>query len=145
MRTQRLFLGFSFATLALISAASIALDAKSQSDADWVAHTLEVTNKLLNLRLPIRVAESAQGGYLLTGEDRFLNDYRRAIALIVPAFAELAAATADNPAQQDLLAALKPSRRRSPQRTRAAVLYGLLRQASPSAALSMTFALLPVA
>jgi PAS domain S-box-containing protein len=108
MRAQRLFLGFSFATLALISAASIALDAKSQSDADWVAHTLEVTNKLSNLRLPMRVAESAQRGYLLTGEDRFLDDYRRAIALVMPALAELATATADNLVQQDLLDALKP-------------------------------------
>jgi PAS domain S-box-containing protein len=108
MRTQRLFLGFSFATLALISAASIALDAKSQSDADQVARTLEVTNKLSNLRLPMRVADIAQRGYLLTGEDRFLDDYRSAIALIMPALAELATATADNPAQQDLLAVLKP-------------------------------------
>ena len=48
MRTQRLFLVFGFVILAVISAASIALNARSRSDAAMVAHTLEVTNKLSN-------------------------------------------------------------------------------------------------
>src|SRR5437762_597453 len=103
MRAQRLFLALGFVTLTIIAAASIALDARSRFDAAWVDHTLQVTNRLLNLRLPIRRAESGQRGYLLTGDRRFLDDYREAADRIMPAFAELKTATADNAAQQQLL------------------------------------------
>jgi PAS domain S-box-containing protein len=108
MRAQRLFLALGFLILMIIVAASVALDARSRSDAASVDHTLEVTNRLLNLRLPIRRAESGQRGYLLTGDHRFLDDYRQAADRIMPAFAELKTATADNPAQQQLLAQIEP-------------------------------------
>src|SRR6266567_1294751 len=108
MRAQRLFLALGFLILTIIAAASIALDARSRSDAASVGHTLEVTNRLLNLRLPIRRAESGQRGYLLTGNRRFLDDYQQAADRIMPAFAELKTATADNPAQQQLLAQIEP-------------------------------------
>jgi PAS domain S-box-containing protein len=102
-------LALGFGLLAAISAASIALDAQSQSDAERVTRTLEVANKLLNLRLPISAAESAQRGYRLTGDKHFLDDYRGAVGRIMPAFAELATLTNDNPAQQQTLAEIKPS------------------------------------
>jgi PAS domain S-box-containing protein len=108
MRAQRPCLAFGFLTLAIISAASIELGARLQSDSAAVTHTVEVMNKLLNVRLPIRIAESAQRGFLLTGADNFLDEYRRAIGLIMPAFGELTAATADNPKQQELLVELAP-------------------------------------
>ena len=88
MRAQRLFLALGFVTLTIIAAASIALDARSRFDAAWVDHTLQVTNRLLNLRLPIRRAESGQRGYLLTGDRRFLDDYREAADRIAGAFDE---------------------------------------------------------
>src|SRR3954462_9124228 len=108
MRAQRLFLALGFLILTVIAAASIALDARSRSDAASVDHALQVTNRLLNLRLPIRRAESGQRGYLLTGEGRFLDDYRQAADRIMPAFTELKTATADNPVQQQLLAVIEP-------------------------------------
>src|SRR5258708_35590643 len=104
MRVQRLFLALGFGTLTIIAAASIALDARSRSNAAWVDHTLEVTNRLLNLRLPIRRAESGQRGYLLTGDRRFLDDYQQAADRIMLAFTELKIATADHPAQLTTLA-----------------------------------------
>ena len=78
MRVQRLILlTIGFVILAAISAASIALNTKTRSDAAAVAHAFEISTKLLNLRLPLRGAEGAQYGYLLTGDHRLLDDYRR--------------------------------------------------------------------
>src|ERR1035438_4759277 len=74
---QRFILAIGFAVLAGSSAASIALDVKSQADAAWVRHTLEVLNKLTDMRLSFRGAESAARGYLLTGNQYFMNEYRR--------------------------------------------------------------------
>jgi len=74
--SQRLILGTGFAVLLAVSAASIALDVKSRSDAAWISHTQEVTNKITDLRLLFRLAESAARGYLLTGDQYFAEDYR---------------------------------------------------------------------
>jgi len=100
---QRFILAIGFAVLAASSAASIALDVKSQADAAWVRHTLEVLNKLTDLRLSFRGAESAARGYLLTGNQDFMNEYRRLLDPIAPAFAELKQAVNDNPVQMQLI------------------------------------------
>jgi signal transduction histidine kinase/CHASE3 domain sensor protein/ActR/RegA family two-component response regulator len=105
---QRLILGIGFAVLAGISAASIALDVKSQSDAAWVRHTLEALNELTDIRLSFRHAESAARGYLLTDSQYFLNDYHQFLDRIVPAFAGLKKVVSDNPAQIQLLESSEP-------------------------------------
>jgi PAS domain S-box-containing protein len=104
MSSQRLILGAGFAVLAVISAASIALDVKSKSDAAWVNHTLEVSGKLTDMRLLFRGAESAARGYLLTGDQYFAKDYHQSLDRIAPAIAELKEAAKDNLAQLQLLA-----------------------------------------
>jgi signal transduction histidine kinase/CHASE3 domain sensor protein len=100
---QRFILAIGFAVLAGSSAASIALDVKSQADAAWVRHTLEVLNKLTDMRLSFRGAESAARGYLLTGNQYFMNEYRRFLDPIAPAFVELKQAVNDNPVQIRLI------------------------------------------
>ena len=56
--TQRVLLGAGLAILLLITAASIGLDLKSRSDAVWVNHTLEMLNRVSDLGLQVRRAES---------------------------------------------------------------------------------------
>jgi PAS domain S-box-containing protein len=104
MSSRRLILGVGFAVLAAISAASIALDVKSRSDATWVNHTLEVSSRLTDMRLLVQRGEGAARGYLLTGDLHFKEDYRRSVDRIAPAFVELEQAIHDNPAQSQLLA-----------------------------------------
>jgi signal transduction histidine kinase/CHASE3 domain sensor protein/ActR/RegA family two-component response regulator len=108
MRRQSFILTAGFAILIGIGAASISLDIKTRSDADWVSHTWEVLGKISDVQQPLRNAESAMRGYVLTGEVAFLQDYRVASALIMPAFSVLKEATADNDFQQQLLARTEP-------------------------------------
>ena len=104
MSSRRLLLGAGFAVLLAISAASIALDVKSRSEVAWINHTLEVSNKLKDMRLLFRRAESAARGYLLSGDQSFLEDYHQSLDQVPPAFAALKQAVRDNPAQLQLLA-----------------------------------------
>jgi signal transduction histidine kinase/CHASE3 domain sensor protein/FixJ family two-component response regulator len=106
--SERLILGAGLAVLAIISAASIALDVKSRSEAAWVNHTLEVSGKLADMRLLIRRAEGAARGYLLTGDQYFVKDYHQRLDRIAPGFAELKEAVKDNGAQLQLLASSQP-------------------------------------
>jgi PAS domain S-box-containing protein len=105
---QRFILGIGFAILAGTSAASIALDVKSRSDAAWVRHTLEALNKLADTRLSFRRAESAARGYLLTDDQYFMDEYRLALGRIRPAFEDLKETVNDNPAQRQLLESSEP-------------------------------------
>jgi PAS domain S-box-containing protein len=104
MPSQRVILAIGLAILLIISAATINLEVKSRSDAAWVNHTLEVLNKLADLRLLIRGAESAARGFVVAGDAGLINQYNTARERIGPAFAELKTDVRDNPAQAQLLA-----------------------------------------
>jgi PAS domain S-box-containing protein len=105
MLPQRVILGIGLAVLLIISAASISLDIKARSDAVWVTHTLEVLNKISNLRLLVRRAESASRGYALNGVEGFRDEFGTARDQLGPAFADLKQTLHDNPAQVKLLGA----------------------------------------
>jgi PAS domain S-box-containing protein len=108
MLSQRLTLGIGLAILLVISAASIAMDVKSRADAAWVNHTLGVLNRLTDLRLLVRKAESTSRGFALTNDASLAREFRDTSAGIPQAFAELKAALSDNPAQSELLASTEP-------------------------------------
>jgi PAS domain S-box-containing protein len=103
MPSQRIILGIGLAILLLICAASIGLDVKSRHDTAAVNHTLEVLTKISDLRLRLRGAESAARGFTLNGDPNLLNEYRESRDRITSAFAGLAEAIKDHPAQTQLL------------------------------------------
>jgi PAS domain S-box-containing protein len=105
---QRAILGIGLAVLAVSSAASISLDVKSRTDAAWVSHSLEVLNKLTDMRLLMRRSESAVRGYLLTDDKDFLNEYRQSLEQIAPAYVALKESVNDNHAQVQLLESNEP-------------------------------------
>jgi signal transduction histidine kinase len=108
-RQQPLLLGAGFAILLIIVIASAWMSQRARTDAKWQTHTLQVTNLLSELLLLVRRAESAQRGYLLTGNFAgYLSDYRTAADQVMSSFAEVKVATADNPGRQAELAALEP-------------------------------------
>jgi PAS domain S-box-containing protein len=107
--SQRLTLGAGLAILLMIGAASIAMDVKSRDDVAWVEHTLNVLNKVMNLRLQIRNAESASRGFVLTGDENFAQEFHGTAATIPAAFAELKVAVSDHPPQRELLESTEPS------------------------------------
>jgi len=94
---QPILLGVGFFMLVVISAATVWLVKQSSTDAALVAHTLGVQDKLSNLLLDLRRAESGQRGYLFTNEPAYLDDYRAAIPDAWLMLRQLQEVTSDNP------------------------------------------------
>ena len=108
MPARRLTLGVGLAVLLVIGAASVAMDVKSRRDVAGVEHSLDVLNKMSDLRLLVRRAESASRGFALTGDENFATDFRDGIARIPMAFTNLRTAVSDNPIQIELLDNAEP-------------------------------------
>jgi methyl-accepting chemotaxis protein len=66
----------------------------------WVAHTHEVVSAIDALLLTTQEAETGQRGYLITGNDAYLEPYRIAVSKVHLQIARLRKLTADNPDQQ---------------------------------------------
>ena len=96
---QILLLAAGFLVLVVISALSVILVDRAREDNDWVVHTVEVENLISTLRLRIRTTESAARGYLLTDEQRFLDEYMAAAANVHSDIDKLIELAGDNPVQ----------------------------------------------
>ena len=68
-----------------------------------VEHTYQVLNTGELLLSTLKDAETGQRGYLLTGQERYLEPYQSALGKMASAQADLRRSTADNPAQQERL------------------------------------------
>jgi PAS domain S-box-containing protein len=73
-----------------------------------VQHTFSVLLRIDGLHELLVDAETAQRGFLITGDAEYLRPYERALPQIRPTVDELRRATADNPAQQERIATLAP-------------------------------------
>ncbi|WP_147292644.1 sensor histidine kinase [Undibacter mobilis] len=78
LNLQSLLLGIGFLVLVGISAATIYLVERAATDSRELATTLSVEDKLSDILLTIRRAESSQRGYLLTNDAAYLDDFRDA-------------------------------------------------------------------
>ena len=102
------------AAMLLVNVAILAWTSQqAQSQAQWANHSLEVQNKLSDLLLLLRRAESEQRAYILVGPSSAANttyraSYVDAITEIPDKMAEIAAMISDNPEQTARLAALEP-------------------------------------
>ena len=92
-------LAAAFLVLVAISTLSVVLVNQAREDNDWVVHTVQVENQISKLLLRIRTAESTARSYLLTEEQRYLDEYQAAVANILPEIDELAKLAGDNPVQ----------------------------------------------
>ncbi|WP_432511785.1 methyl-accepting chemotaxis protein [Kineococcus sp. SYSU DK001] len=68
-----------------------------------VNHTYQVLAGSSELRSSLKDAETGQRGYLITGEDSYLDPYRQAVQALPDEVDALRSLTADNPAQQERL------------------------------------------
>jgi PAS domain S-box-containing protein len=73
----------------------------------WVTHTRQVLFETEQTESLLRQAESAQRGFLYTGDPIYLPPYSRAAAQVEPHIDNLARLTADNPSQQERIARLR--------------------------------------
>jgi PAS domain S-box-containing protein len=90
------------ATLAMgILASMLWTGMRRSTDAErWVEHTYQVIGAAGSVRSSLESAETSARGYLLTGDDQYLEEYQAAIASERQARADLGRLTADNRTQQ---------------------------------------------
>ena len=96
---RRLAVLASLALVMLAAGAALVLVGGIDRQIDDVLHTYEVRNQARELTISLSEAESSQRGYLLTGDQSYLEPYRRAAASIRMRLLSLAAVTSDDPAQ----------------------------------------------
>ena len=100
-------LGATSAIAALVVGATILLSAATQSQNDWVRHTLEVRNQIAQILSLVQSAETGQRGYLLTNSQAYLIPYDRGTAAVGPAIDELGKLVIDNPQQEQSVGRLR--------------------------------------
>ncbi len=112
-RNIQIGFGAGVAIIVAVGAAALQSTAATVASAAWVAHTLEVRADLAAALARLADVEASARGYVITGDDRFLQPYDSAKLDLVPLMARLNSLTADNPAQRlrlDSLQALIPPR-----------------------------------
>jgi PAS domain S-box-containing protein len=100
-----LFLACGF--LIFVSASSVYLVTSSQSTRRLMIHALQVENKLWGILAAVRVSESEQRGYLLTGDPHYLDNFHDTVGASLNAIADGKAVTIGDPAQQRTLAGIE--------------------------------------
>lgn len=70
-------------------------------EARWVDHSKDVLAELEGLHAAIIEGETGQRGYLITGDESYLEPYRRAVSELPERLRRITAMTADNPAQHE--------------------------------------------
>ena len=102
-RKVRLAFGFALACVAVIGLASYLSVARLNENAVWVEHTHEVLGSLELLLSAVTDSETAERGYVITGDETYLEPYQQATAVIDGQEKHLRALTVDNRAQQQRL------------------------------------------
>jgi len=107
---QKLVIAFGTALVILLWIGVLTFRRTLQEDEDqkWVSHTHLVTEKLDAALADLVDAETNQRGYLITGEDSYLNPYRSAANAVYEDAHTLRKLTADNPTQQRSLDEIEP-------------------------------------
>ena len=103
-------MGFAsaLACLGVVGVVSYLSVVRLSDNAAWVAHTHEVLSRLESLLATATDSETAERGYVITGDDAYLEPYRQSAALVIYQASRLRQLTADNRAQQQRLDAMVP-------------------------------------
>jgi PAS domain S-box-containing protein len=106
----RVNIAFALAATVLVAIAGVSYRSVGSllESNDWVGHTQAVLAGLESLQAATATAESSVRGFVLTGEERFLDGYETGARRAEADLAALRERTADNPAQQQRLARLAP-------------------------------------
>lgn len=81
---------------------------RDEDDRWWVIHTHIVLEKLQGLLADTTEADTSQRGYMLTGQERYLEPYRAGLNQARQDLTELRTLTSDSPVQQDAIKRLAP-------------------------------------
>ncbi len=95
--------GIGLAIFAIVGVVSYRGTRELIDTSGWVTHTYQVLSELEDILSLIKDAENGQRGYLLTGEDSYLEPYTSAVTSIQQKLDSTRKLTADNPVQQQNL------------------------------------------
>jgi PAS domain S-box-containing protein len=107
---RKVGVGFAsaLACLGVVGVVSYLSVVRLTDNAAWVAHTHEVLNTLESLVSAATDSETAERGYVITGDDTYLEPYRQSAALVIDYATRLRQLTADNRAEQQRLDSVVP-------------------------------------
>jgi len=80
----------------------------NMEDVKWVVHGNNVIDQVNEIMLALKDAETGQRGFIITGEDRYLEPYREALKIIEEHIKDVRGLTKDNPNQQKRLDSIAP-------------------------------------
>ena len=107
-RANVLFFGVLVAILLIIGGMTWDRFNAAYTARGWSDQSYQILRALKDLRVAIVEAESGQRGFVLTGNETYLNPYRQALGDVGFLQGELQRLTADNPLQQARLKNLSP-------------------------------------
>jgi PAS domain S-box-containing protein len=107
---RKVDVGFAFALacLGVVGVVSYLSVARLNENAGWVAHTHEVMTRLESLLAAATDSETAERGYVITGDEGYLEPYRQSAAQVDNQARRLRQLMADNPIQTKRLDAVVP-------------------------------------
>jgi len=100
--------GFALACLGVVSVVSYLSVVRLNEDAAWVEHTHEVLSGLQLLLAAVTDSETAERGYVITGDESYLEPYRKSASAADVQASRLRELTADNQVQQQRLDSVVP-------------------------------------
>jgi PAS domain S-box-containing protein len=110
-RSGEIWVFLGGAVLLLLLAANMAVNTgniqRVREQAEIVAHTQAVNAALAKLLSDLKDAETGQRGYLITGNPRYLDPYKAALAAVDPDLREVAMLVAGSPEQESALERLR--------------------------------------
>src|SRR5580692_2179879 len=92
--------GLALAMLVIIGSAAYVSIAKLTDTEGWVDHTYQVQNGLISVTKALVDAETGQRGYIITGQESYLDPYHSGLASVDQTLAQVRKLTSDNPSQQ---------------------------------------------
>ncbi|WP_343632821.1 CHASE3 domain-containing protein [Fluviicola sp.] len=102
----KIVLTFALSILVLVIVGAYAYQSTKQykNSSEWVNHTQEVINEAQSILLNVEDIETAQRGYVITADEKFLIPYKDGVAELPKAHLKLNQLVHDNPPQRELLA-----------------------------------------
>ncbi len=107
---KKLTAGFGLALLILVVIGTVSYrgTVKLIQTAYWTAHTHEVLEDIEHVVSALKDAETGQRGFLITGEERYLEPYEAALKIVDEEVGHVRELTRDNPNQQRRLDDIEP-------------------------------------
>ena len=100
-RTVQFAFGAAIAILLIVAGFAYRSIVISGENGRWVQHTYEVLENLQDIQFALETVSSSIRGYVLTGEETYLDRYRAARVSLEQHTAAVGELTSDNPVQRE--------------------------------------------